>query len=135
MRIWNLILALPLLVGATAPAGAGSDSADAPHVHVELKVLPQALTAGKPSQAGIFFKIEPGWHVYWQNAGDAGEPPHIRWTLPDGITAGPLEFPAPRRLPLGPLMDFGYEGEVLFPLTLNVAQGTKTGPAVLHAKV
>ncbi len=108
---------------------------DAPHVHVELKVLPQALTAGKPSQAGIFFKIEPGWHVYWQNAGDAGEPPHIRWTLPDGITAGPLEFPAPRRLPLGPLMDFGYEGEVLFPLTLNVAQSTKTGPAVLHAKV
>jgi thiol:disulfide interchange protein DsbD len=135
MRIWNLILALPLLVGATAPAGAVSDSADAPHVHVELKVLPQALAAGKPSQAGIFFKIEAGWHVYWQNAGDAGEPPHIRWTLPDGITAGPLEFPAPRRLPLGPLMDFGYEGEVLFPLTLNVAQSTKTGPAVLHAKV
>ncbi len=125
----------PFLLGAIAPAGAVSDVADAPHVHVELKVLPQALTAGKPAQAGIFFKIEPGWHVYWKNAGDAGEPPHIRWTLPDGITAGQLDFPAPKRLPLGPLMDFGYEDEVLFPLTLDVASTSKTGPAVLHAKV
>ena len=43
----------------------------------------------------------------------------MKWTLPDGITAGPLQFPAPKRLPLGPLMDFGYEDEVLFPFELK----------------
>ena len=36
-----------------------------------------------------------------------------------GITAGAMQYPAPRRLPLGPLMDFGYEDEVLFPMTLS----------------
>ena len=32
-----------------------------------------------------------------------------------------MQFPAPRRLPLGPLMDFGYEDEVLFPINLTAA--------------
>ncbi len=66
-------------------------------------------------RVGLYFKLEPGWHIYWKNPGDAGEPPHIQWTLPKGITVGPMQFPAPKRLPLGPLMDFGYEDEVLFP--------------------
>jgi len=55
-----------------------------------------------------------GWHIYGRTLADAGEPPHIQWTLPAGITAGPMQFPAPKRLPLGPLMDYGYEDEVLF---------------------
>jgi thiol:disulfide interchange protein DsbD len=113
---------------------AASPSADVAHLHVQL-VLPQtALSPGGSADVGLYFKLEPGWHVYWKNAGDSGEPPRLRWTLPDGITAGQFQFPAPKRLPLGPLMDFGYEDEVLFPLTLNVASSVKPGPAPLHAK-
>jgi thiol:disulfide interchange protein DsbD len=84
---------------------------------------------------GLYFKLEPGWHVYWKNAGDAGGPPHIQWTLPAGVTAGPMQFPAPQRLPLGPLMDFGYENEVLFPMKLEVAPTVKDGKVALDAKV
>ena len=135
MRLFASIAAFPLLLAAAIPAHAVSSSADAPHVHVQLVVPSPVLTLGKPAEAGLYFKIDAGWHVYWRNAGDAGEPPHMKWTLPDGITAGPLQFPAPKRLPLGPLMDFGYEDEVLFPFSVNVAQAAKTGPAVLHAKV
>ncbi|MGA2217566.1 MAG: thioredoxin family protein, partial [Terracidiphilus sp.] len=75
------------------------------------------------------------WHVYWKNAGDSGEPPHIKWTLPQGITAGPLQFPAPKRLALGPLMDFGYEGEVMFPHTFSTDKAAKPGQVKLLAKV
>lgn len=128
------IFAIALAFAATQPARA-ANSADAPHVHVQL-VFPQTqLAPGAKAHAGLYFKLEPGWHVYWQNAGDSGEPPNIKWTLPDGISATPIEFPAPKRLPLGPLMDFGYENEVLFPLSIDVAKTAKTGPAVLHAKV
>jgi thiol:disulfide interchange protein/DsbC/DsbD-like thiol-disulfide interchange protein len=139
MRIRLSTLVLPfaaaLLLAAGLPARAVSNEANAPHVHVQLVVPDSGLNRGEAASAGFYFKLEPGWHIYWKNAGDAGEPPHVKWTLPDGLTAGQLEFPAPRRLPLGPLMDFGYEDEVLFPLTLNVAQGAKAGLAVLHAKV
>ena len=123
------------LAAPAAPASAASDSADVAHLHVKLVIPGQSLQAGAASHAGLYFKLEPGWHIYWQNAGDSGEPPHIKWTLPDGITAGPLQFPAPTRLPLGPLMDFGYENEVMFPFDLNVAAAAKHGPVTLEAKV
>jgi len=136
MRIFRLIFAVPLLFAVGLPARAVSSSADAPHVRVELLVPGDNLYGSdKLNDAGIYFKLEPGWHIYWINPGDAGEPPHIQWTLPKGITAGPMQFPAPKRLPLGPLMDYGYENEVLFPLKLHVADGVKAGPVTLHAKV
>lgn len=108
---------------------------NAPHVQVQLMVLQPGLDRGRSAEAGLYFKLDPGWHIYWKNAGDAGEPPHVQWTLPEGITAGALQFPAPKRLPLGPLMDYGYLNEVLFPLTLKVADTAELGPQVLHAKV
>jgi len=122
------LLAVPLLRAA-------SNSADLPHVHVQLVVVDDHLYPGTGDNnlAGLYFKLEPGWHIYWKNAGDAGEPPKIDWTLPAGITAGPLRFPAPKRLPLGPLMDYGYEDEVYFPIQLALAKQVKPGPALLHA--
>ena len=127
---------MSLLLAADLPARAASQFVEAPHVRVELLVPGSDLySSGKLNDAGLYFKLEPGWHIYWKNPGDAGDPPHIQWTLPSGITAGPMQFPAPKRLPLGPLMDFGYENEVLFPLKLHVANSVKAGPVTLHAKV
>jgi thiol:disulfide interchange protein/DsbC/DsbD-like thiol-disulfide interchange protein len=134
MRSLCLISAILAVLSSGVTAVAASSSADVAHLHVQLVVPNAALNGGEAADAGLYFKLEPGWHVYWKNAGDSGEPPRLRWTLPDGITASELEFPAPKRLPLGPLMDFGYEDEVLFPLTLQVAKTAKPGPAVLHAK-
>ena len=128
-----------LLLAAGLSAWAASNSADVEHLRVQLVVpedilLPGA-SDGNDNLAGLYFKLESGWHVYWTNAGDSGEPPHVKWTLPDGVTAGPLQFPAPKRLPLGPLMDFGYENEAYFPIALSVAKTVKPGPVVLKAKV
>jgi thiol:disulfide interchange protein DsbD len=135
MRLPRLIFVLLLSLAAGLPAQTASSSADAPHVHVRL-VFPggNSLPVGH-DQAALYFRLEPGWHIYWKNPGDAGEPPHIHWTLPEGVSAGPMQFPVPKRLPLGPLMDFGYEDEVLFPMELDVAKSAKPGPATLYAKV
>jgi thiol:disulfide interchange protein len=135
MRRFRLIFALFATLGAALPARAASSSADAAHLHVQL-LIPKALfNVGERSEVGLYFKLEPGWHIYWQNPGDSGEPPHVNWALPTGFTAGPLQFPVPKRLPLGPLMDFGYEGEVLLKSELDVAQSARPGPVALHAKV
>ena len=113
----------------------GSAWADTPHVKVDLLVPEQALARGSSPTAGLHFSLEKGWHIYWVNAGDSGEPPRIRWTLPTGITADAFQYPAPQRLPLGPLMDFGYEGEVTFPVPMHVAADAALGPAALRADV
>ncbi len=134
MRLRTKLITVLSLLAASLPLLAVSNTADAPHVHVQLVIPASSLARGAAADAGLYFKIDSGWHVYWKNAGDAGEPPHLKWTLPQGITAGPLQFPAPKRLPLPPLMDFGYEDEVLFPFQLTVAQSANAGSAVLHTK-
>jgi thiol:disulfide interchange protein DsbD len=135
VRFFSSIFGLAFMCAAASTVFAASNSADAAHLHVQFIVPAAQLNRGASSNAGLYFKLEPGWHVYWQNAGDSGEPPHIQWALPTGITAGPIQFPAPKRLPLGPLMDFGYENEVLFPFSLDVANSAKPGPVSLDAKV
>ena len=107
----------------------GPGPVKAEHLTVELTSLsPQPasqiggqIAIGGTLQAGLVFTIEDHWHVYWINAGDSGEPPHITWTLPAGITAGPMQFPPPQRLPIGPLMDFGYEDQAAFPVLLTAS--------------
>jgi len=135
MRLPRYVFALFFLLCAGLPARAASSSFDDEHVHVQLVFRNAQLFPGAGDHGGLYFKLEPGWHVYWKNPGDAGEPPHIHWTLPEGVTAEPLQFTAPTRLPLGPLMDYGYENEVLFPFRLVIAKSVKPGTAVLHAKV
>ncbi len=107
----------------------------AQHLTAELMTNAPAVAPGGSVQAGLVLTLEEKWHVYWTNAGDAGEPPAIKWTLPAGITAGPMQFPIPTRLPLGPLMDFGYEDAVAFPVALSVAPNTKPGRLHLDALV
>ena len=147
MRAFRLIFALTTLLlagqwAAAQPSALASQPQDtkaafsAQHLRVELLVPGSNLYTGTEGNlAGLYFKLEPGWHIYWENAGDAGEPPSIDWTLPKGVTAGPLQFPAPTRLPVGPLMDYGYESDVLLPFRLHVAPQARPGPAVLDAKV
>ena len=135
MRLFRILFVVFIALVAGVTVNAGPNSADAPHLHVQLVAPEDEIYPGGNNQIGLYFKLEPGWHVYWKNAGDAGGPPRIRWTLPDGVTAGPLQFPAPKRLPLGPLMDFGYEDEVLYPMKLDVAPRVKNGKAVLDANV
>jgi thiol:disulfide interchange protein DsbD len=113
----------------------GPGPVKAQHLTAELVSLGPAIAPGGQQEVGLLLTIEENWHVYWVNAGDSGEPPHVAWTLPAGITAGPMQFPIPERLPLGPLMDFGYEDIVAFPMTVSAAPSVKPGPVHLDAKV
>jgi thiol:disulfide interchange protein len=113
----------------------GPGPVKAQHLTAELVSLSPDIAPGGTLQVGLVLTLEEHWHVYWINAGDSGEPPKITWTLPEGITAGPMLFPIPSRLPLGPLMDFGYEDEVAFPVQLTAASSLKPGPTHIDAKV
>jgi DsbC/DsbD-like thiol-disulfide interchange protein len=95
----------------TQPAGAQSPAAS--HAKVELIAEQNTASAGKPLWLGLLFRLDPGWHIYWQNPGDSGQPPNVEWQLPRGFTAGSLVWPAPIRLGTGSIVDYGYEGQVL----------------------
>ncbi len=142
-RFLKLFLALscvlPLQPSVYAQLQAVGDGGPGPvkaqHLTAELTSLAPSIAPGGTLDVGLVLTLEDKWHVYWTNAGDAGEPPRITWTLPRGITAGPMQFPIPTRLPNGPLMDFGYENSVAFPVELTAAKTLKPGKVHLDAQV
>jgi DsbC/DsbD-like thiol-disulfide interchange protein len=68
---------------------------------------------------GFHFELESGWHIYWINPGDSGEPPRVQWRLPTGFRTGSIQWPAPQRIEDHSLVDYGYEGEVLLMVPLQ----------------
>jgi thiol:disulfide interchange protein DsbD len=99
------------------------------HAKVELVAAKDPVGPGETAWVGLHFFLEPGWHIYWQNPGDSGEPPRIQWRLPAGFHAGQIEWPAPQRLGSGTVIDFGYSGQVLLPIPLAVPTNAAPGTA------
>ncbi len=116
----RLLLAFALLFAA-APARAASSTVYASkEARVALVSAVRAAPAGGVVDLGLFFRIAAGWHIYWRNAGDAGLAPQFALHLPAGASAGPIEWPAPHRMPQAGLMTYGYTGRVLLPFTVRV---------------
>jgi thiol:disulfide interchange protein len=86
-----------------------------------------APPAGSIVSLAIEMTPEPGWHGYWKNPGDSGMEPTVDWTLPQGATAGPLEYPVPHRLIVGGLMNYVFEGPYALLLKLRVPAGLAPG--------
>ena len=97
------------------------------HVEAELVSERTALIPGKPVTLALRLKMADGWHTYWRNPGDSGLPTTITWKLPDGVGVGAIQWPAPRTLPTGPLVNYGYEGEVLLLTGLTVPRDAALG--------
>jgi len=76
---------------------------------------------------GLLLQHQPHWHTYWKNPGDSGLPTQLQWTLPAGLTAGDIAWPAPRKIAIGTLANLGYEGEVLLPVPVTVDSRFQAG--------
>src|SRR5438874_10244299 len=118
---------LALILLTVAPlASAGGDEL----VKAQLVANTTAIQPGQPFELGVLFRIAPGWHIYWKNAGDAGAPTTVEFKLADGFKVDALKFPAPFRFEMpGPIISFGYDDEVMLLATVtppkNIAAGAK----------
>jgi thiol:disulfide interchange protein len=124
MVLCGFALSLTALPASAAPVNSG-------HVTVELVADTQSVQPGGTIHIALRQQIAPGWHTYWRNPGDSGEATTIVWTLPTGWHAGDIVWAAPKQLPIGPLMDYGYEGQVLLPTAVTAPAGATPGQRVL----
>jgi thiol:disulfide interchange protein DsbD len=132
----HLALALIGLALAAVSGAAHAQSLGAAHVKPLLVAQTQGAAPGSTVYVALVQQIDKGWHTYWRNPGDAGEPTAIAWALPPGWRAGDIVWPAPKRLQVGPLMDYGYENQVILATPVQVPLDAKPGTSVhLGAKV
>jgi thiol:disulfide interchange protein DsbD len=125
MLIAAAVLALAPIVAA-APVKTA-------HVEAELVAARTAIVPGESLTVALRLAIEKDWHTYWQNPGDSGLPTTLAWKLPAGIEAGPIEWPVPKALPVGPLVNYGYEGDVLHLVELKPQRTLADGGTVTLA--
>jgi thiol:disulfide interchange protein DsbD len=129
----QLLLSFVLVLGWVCNGGAVPVSI--PHGTIELVVETASIQPGHSFNAGLNFHLEPGWHIYWINPGDAGEPPRVTWRLPTGISARPISWPVPKALPAFSDMDFGYQDQVLLLVPMMASAGVGVAPTDIAADV
>lgn len=117
--------------GAQAPARTGPQRVDA--VEVELVADRQSVRAGETVTLGLRMTHAPGWHTYWRHSGDSGLPTVVEPVGPRGSRFDPIQWPAPRRFWVGPLANYGYEGEVLLPFAVHLPTDLASEPTRFEA--
>src|SRR5438445_8860001 len=122
------VLALvSLWISLAVAAAASAAPVQALHLKAELAAETTGAAPGSTVWVALAQDIDKGWHTYWRNPGDAGEPTRIAWTLPAGWRAGDIVWPAPGRFLLGKppnaLMNYVYERKVLLPVPIEVPAG------------
>jgi thiol:disulfide interchange protein DsbD len=103
--------------------------------HTQATLLLSAATAkpGDTIWAAVDLKMEPEWHTYWKNPGEAGMATEIKWHLPPGVTAGEIQWPLPAKLPPAEVVTYGYQNEVMLIVPLTLASNLSPGPLDLKA--
>lgn len=121
------LLATALIAGvAVAQSGNGT-------AQVTARLIADAVRAepGQTLRVAVQLDMADGWHVYWQNPGDAGMAVEVKWQLPEGWTAGELHWPLPRRFDeAGEITSFGYSGRVLLLADIHVPPTAPMGEQV-----
>lgn len=95
----------------------------------------RSVRPGHNLTVALRLKANPRWHTYWINPGESGLPTRIKWTLPEGFSAGRLQFPVPHRFEGGGAIGFGYEGEVFLFTTIAVPEKLADRSITLGASV
>jgi len=104
-------------------------------VRAELISESKSVQPGKALWVGIHFKMDEGWHTYWKNPGEVGLPNKVAWNLPDGFSAGELEWPYPKKIMEGDITAFAYENEVLLLSEIKTPGSFEGSEVALKAKV
>ncbi len=112
---------------------AATNEVTTPHVRATLVSEQASIEPGQSFWVALHFDIIEGWHTYWKNAGDSGNPPTIQWTLPDGFEASDIHWPYPERLPVAPLMNYGYSNESWLLVRMTAPQNLDADNVTLNA--
>lgn len=87
----------------------------------------QSAQPGQTIPVGVRFKMDDGWHIYWENPGDTGLPPDFEWKLPTAVEVNAPTWPYPEIYRNAHLVDYTYSGEVTLYFELAIPESWEPG--------
>lgn len=125
MKYMSTLVAVLLFSFGLMLPDAQAQTSEGPYAKVELISDRAIAIPGETVWMGLAFDIQPKWHIYWKNAGDAGIPPEIIWSdsvTDSGVEIGDFSWPAPELLPVvpGEIMDYGYSDKIVLPFPVTI---------------
>jgi thiol:disulfide interchange protein DsbD len=130
LKLPAIAAALALLLWAMWGAPSSAQAPATANVQADLQSSRAAIAPGEHFTIVLRQRIRDGWHTYWRNPGDSGEPTRITWHLPAGWSAGDIQWPAPTAMRFATLMSYVYSNEVLFPIELTAPRSLRVGETV-----
>ncbi|MBX9720893.1 MAG: hypothetical protein K2X81_05835, partial [Candidatus Obscuribacterales bacterium] len=113
-----------------------ADDAIPVYVHASMLSDCKAVVPGKKFRLGILLKMEPGWHTYYREAGEAGQGSKVEWQLPPGFKAAELMWERPHKMVDSGITTYGYNDHTMMSSVIEVPAGLKPGsPLKFAAKV
>lgn len=103
-------------------------------VHARLLADRDVVAPGETVRLALHLKQKPGWHTYWKSPGDIGLPTDITWTVPEGATTTPYQYPVPHRYDVQSIISYGYDDQVLFHTDVTLPADLPAGELVLGAQ-
>ena len=97
-----------------------ADPVDTGHARISLIKDHSDFVPGTSINMGLKVSMDKGWHTYWKNPGDSGGPIEIDWDLPEGFSVSDIKWPLPEKIEYPPLMTYGYEDFVIYPMVLSI---------------
>jgi thiol:disulfide interchange protein len=133
LKIWLLALAVASLTPSAFALSGNTVATD----NVKARLVSEVATVG-PGQTfwvALELEIRDGWHTYWRNPGDSGEPTKLAWQLPPGFSAGDIVWLTPHRFEIAPLVNYGYAKHAVHLVQITAPKDLKAGtPVSLAAK-
>jgi thiol:disulfide interchange protein DsbD len=130
MLLWGVVQAQTQVLGGASTNKARGSVVSTAQVQATLQVYaPNGIVAGETLWLGLQIQHQAHWHTYWRNPGDSGLATELQWQLPEGLKPGNLIWPAPQKIPVGSMANYGYEGTVLLVTPVQVAPKFKANEA------
>ncbi len=119
----------------TAQSARAASSEGAKHTTLRMVADVKEVVPGSTFMLGVELTMQPGWHTYYKESGDAGMPTSIEWVLPPGYKAGELLWQKPHKFDDGGIVTYGYADKTVIAAKVTAPDTIPDGEQKLVAKV
>ncbi len=99
--------------------------------HTTLRMIADVkeIVPGSTFMLGVELTMQPGWHTYYKESGDAGMPTSINWVLPAGYKHAELLWQKPHKFDDGGIVTYGYADKTVIATKVTAPDAIPEGQA------